>query len=169
MVRERLAVYRNKKVFVTGHTGFKGSWLVAMLKELGCEIYGYALEPPAGPNHYELVGNGVNSCTGDIRDLSKLTDELSRSGAEILFHLAAQSLVRASYQDPLYTCEVNVMGSLHVLEAVRRCSHVKAVVMVTTDKVYANRETHYAYKETDRLGGHDLYSRSKACFELLND
>lgn len=169
MVRDQLKIFKNKKVFVTGHTGFKGSWLVLTLQELGCEVYGYALAPETTPNHYELNQIQIDSTLADIRDLNKLTESLHNSKAEIVFHLAAQSLVRPSYSDPSYTYDVNVMGSLQVLQAVRSCQHVNALVMITTDKVYENREINYAYKETDRLGGYDIYSSSKACCEILID
>lgn len=169
MVADHLEFWKNKKVFVTGHTGFKGSWLMSLLHQLNCEVFGYALEPASDPNHFSLLKNRGQSVYADIRDLDKLKQAVKESRAEIVFHLAAQSLVRTSYRDPHYTYEVNVMGSLNLLEAVRMSPSVRAVVMVTTDKVYANREEHYAYREDDKLGGHDMYSSSKACCEILID
>ncbi len=169
MVKGHLEYLKNRKVFVTGHTGFKGSWLIAMLRQLNCEVYGYALECTSDPNHFSLLKSNGHYVYADIRDPNKLKQAVSESGAEIVFHLAAQSLVRPSYRDPRYTYEVNVMGSLNLLEAVRASPSVRAVVMVTTDKVYANREEHYAYREDDKLGGHDMYSSSKACCEILID
>ncbi|NOT36016.1 MAG: CDP-glucose 4,6-dehydratase [Saprospiraceae bacterium] len=167
MVKEQLKIYKNKKVFVTGHTGFKGSWLVLALQELGCEVHGYALNSDSIPNHYGLHTLNIHSTISDIRNSESLQKALQESQAEIVFHLAAQSLVRPSYSDPVYTYDVNVMGSLHLLNAVRSCEHVRAVLMITTDKVYDNREMDYAYNETDRLGGYDMYSSSKACCEIL--
>ncbi len=166
---EELSIYRNKKVFVTGHTGFKGSWLIASLKFLGCEVFGFAQEPEEFPNHYSLLNCNVQECFGDIRDYSLLQKSIHESQAEIVFHLAAQSLVRRSFQQPLHTYEVNVMGSLNLLKAASSCSTVRSIVMVTTDKVYANKEAKYAYSESDLLGGYDMYSSSKACCELMID
>ena len=167
MVSDKLNIYKNKKVFVTGHTGFKGSWLVLTLQQLGCEVYGYSLLPDSEPSHFELLKLNLHSTYADIRDYAVLKNSLKESQAEIVFHLAAQSLVRPSYSNPVYTYDVNVMGSLNILEASRSCEHVKAIVMITTDKVYENLEINYAYKESDRLGGYDMYSSSKACCELM--
>ncbi|MEP7195886.1 MAG: CDP-glucose 4,6-dehydratase [Saprospiraceae bacterium] len=167
MVINEFEIYRNKKVFVTGHTGFKGSWLVLTLQQLGCEVYGYSLRPDSVPNHFELLKLKIHSTFADIRDYAILKNSIKESQAEIVFHLAAQALVRPSYSNPVYTYDVNVMGSINVLEASRTCDHVKAIVMITTDKVYENLEINYAYKESDRLGGYDMYSSSKACCELL--
>lgn len=169
MVDRRLEIYKNKKVFITGHTGFKGSWLTLTLQKLGCEVHGYSLLPDSAPNHYDLIKPKIDSQIGDIRDFNTLKNSLEKSKAEIVFHLAAQSLVRTSYIDPVYTYEVNVLGSLHVLQAATTCPQVKAIVMVTTDKVYHNIEQDYSYKENDRLGGYDIYSSSKACCELMID
>lgn len=159
----------NRRVFVTGHTGFKGAWLVQWLKRLGAEVTGYALAPDTAPSLFEAarVGQGMCSVLADVRDLGSLSDALADSGAEIVFHLAAQSLVRESYARPVDTYATNVMGTVNVLEAVRTNGGVRAVVVVTSDKCYENREWLWAYREDERLGGHDPYSNSKACAELV--
>lgn len=161
--------WKNKRVLVTGHTGFKGSWLCIYLLELGAEVYGYALEPSNKNDNYVLCGlsDKIVGIRGDIRDLAHLESVFMEHQPEIVFHMAAQPLVRESYESPKYTYECNVMGSLNVLEAVRKTTSVKTVVMITTDKCYENRETAYAYKETDPFGGYDPYSSSKACAEIL--
>lgn len=161
--------WKDKRVFVTGHTGFKGSWLSLWLCELGARVKGFALEPPTTPSLFVVseVAHGLQSVTGDINDFSQLQRELHEQRPEIVFHLAAQPLVRASYEDPLGTFQANVMGTANLLEAVRTCGSVRAVVVITTDKCYENREWAWPYRETDVLGGHDPYSSSKACAELV--
>lgn len=158
-----------KRVFVTGHTGFKGSWLCLMLTSLGAHVVGYALAPPTTPSLFDLarVGELVDSRIGDVRDAELLARALFEAQPEIVFHLAAQPLVRDSYKIPIETYATNVMGTVHLLEAVRRCSTVRAVVNVTTDKCYENREWDWGYRENDNLGGFDPYSNSKACSELV--
>jgi CDP-glucose 4,6-dehydratase len=162
-----LSTYKGKKVFVTGHTGFKGSWLVNLLHQLGAEIGGYALSPNTSPNHFDLQKLPVVSNIGDIADAEFLQRSIHQFEPEIVFHLAAQPLVRESYVNPINTYQTNVMGTLNLLEAIRKCPSVKAVVLITTDKVYENKEWVFPYRETDELGGYDMYSSSKACSEIL--
>lgn len=161
--------WQDKRVFITGHTGFKGSWLCLWLQAHGAKVTGYALKPPTQPNHFDLAdaGRGIVNLTGDVRDYAKLYAAMSEQRPEIVLHLAAQSVVKASYEDPRENYDVNVMGTVNVLEAVRRVGGVKSVVNVTTDKVYENREWLWGYREPDTLGGHDPYSNSKACSELV--
>lgn len=161
--------WRGKKVFLTGHTGFKGSWLALWLSELGAEVTGYALSPPTDPSLYDLAGveRRVRSIIADVRDREALQGALRRSGAEVVLHLAAQPLVRESYAQPVETYAVNVMGTAHLLEAVRTTPSVRSVVNVTTDKCYENREWVWGYREDEALGGYDPYSSSKACSELV--
>lgn len=163
------AFWNHKKVLVTGHTGFKGSWLSLWLQSLGAEVVGLALEPPSQPNLFEIgaVGAGMDSVIGDIRDRDTVAALMQRSGTEIVFHLAAQSLVRYSYSEPLETFSTNVMGTAKVLDAARHTESVRTVVAVTTDKCYENLESEVGYREEDRLGGHDPYAASKACAELV--
>lgn len=163
------AFWQGKKVFVTGHTGFKGSWLCLWLSLLGAEVTGYALQPPTQPNMYELckVSERVTSIIGDIRSSEFLGQSLCQAQAEIVIHLAAQPLVIPSYENPVETYEINVMGTVNVLEAVRCCPTVKAVINVTTDKCYDNKEWLWGYRENEPLGGYDPYSSSKACSELV--
>ena len=160
--------WKNKKVFLTGHTGFKGSWLSIWLHSLGANVIGYALAPPTKPSLYESaeVRRIVHSVYEDIRDYKTLQAALRESGAEIVIHMAAQSLVRESYLHPVETYEVNLMGTVHVLEAVRSCRGVRAIINVTTDKSYENQEWVWGYRENDKLGGNDAYSSSKSCSEL---
>ena len=162
-----LEIYKHKKVFVTGHTGFKGSWLVTLLHTLKAEVAGYALPPATNPSHYSLLQTSCISTFADIADKLKLEDSINAFQPDIIFHLAAQPLVRSSYKNPGETYQTNVMGTLNVLEAARACKSVKALVMITTDKVYNNKEWEKPYTEKDELGGYDMYSSSKACCEIL--
>lgn len=161
--------YKGKRVLVTGHTGFKGSWLCEILKMWGAEVTGYALSAPTDPSLFEIAGveEGMRSVIGDIRDLEAMERVFQETQPEIVFHLAAQPIVRDSYKDPVYTYETNVMGTVHLMECVRRTPSVRSVVNVTTDKVYENHEWEYGYRETDRLDGYDPYSNSKSCSELV--
>ncbi len=160
-------IYRNKRVFVTGHSGFKGSWLTLWLREIGAEVAGYSLRPEE-LSHFNLLNLKVKNYFADIRDEESLIKAMSEFRPDIIFHLAAQPLVRDSYDDPVYTYETNVIGSLKVYRAALK-SGVPSLVSITTDKVYENREQSICYKEDDRLGGHDPYSSSKACVEILTD
>ena len=166
---ELLDFYRNKKVFITGNTGFKGSWLSALLLRAGAEICGYALAPATEPSLYSLCGleNKMRSETGDIRDLEKLRRIFYDFNPDIVIHMAAQPLVIDSYKDPAYTFDVNVMGTVNILECVRNSTSCKAFLNVTTDKVYKNNEWHWGYREEDVLCGQDPYSNSKSCSELV--
>lgn len=160
--------WQGRRVFLTGHTGFKGAWLSLWLQEMGAEVTGYALEPGRPSLFAEAdVGRGMASVLGDIRELQPLVDAMRRARPEIVIHMAAQALVRQSYQAPVDTFATNVMGTLHLLEAVRSTGEVRAVVNVTTDKCYENREWVWGYREDEPLGGHDPYSSSKACAELV--
>ena len=161
--------WNGRKVFITGHTGFKGSWLSLWLHSLGAEVTGYALDPPTDPSLFELarVGELVTSVIADVRDLDRLQREMAAAAPEIVIHMAAQPLVRDSYKIPVETYAVNVMGTVHLLEAVRRSPSVRAVVNITTDKVYENREWIWGYREHEPFGGYDPYSNSKACSELV--
>ena len=162
--------YKGKRVLVTGHTGFKGSWLVLWLKELGAQVCGYALSPNTTPNLFEAVHveNGIKSVIGDIRNRDLLNKTFQDFKPEIVFHLAAQPLVRLSYAEPVLTYETNVIGTLNVLEAARYCGSVNAFVNITTDKCYENKEVARGYKEDDPMGGYDMYSSSKGCVEILS-
>ncbi|NUT81566.1 MULTISPECIES: CDP-glucose 4,6-dehydratase [Pseudomonas] len=161
--------WRGKRVLVTGHTGFKGSWLTLWLQSLGAQVSGFSLDPATQPNLFELarVGEGIDDRRGDLRDLGALLEVLADVQPQIVLHLAAQPLVREGYRDPLGTYSSNVMGTLNLLEAIRQIGGVRACVLVTTDKVYANQEWLWPYRENEPLGGHDPYSSSKACCELL--
>lgn len=161
--------WHDRRVFLTGHTGFKGSWLALWLDRLGAHITGYALRPPSEPSLYELAGVGahVKSVTGNINDAACLAAALKAAEPEVVFHLAAQPLVRDSYAQPAATFATNVMGTVNLLEAVRNAPSVRSVVVVTTDKCYENREWVWGYRETDPLGGHDPYSASKAAAEIV--
>lgn len=165
----RADFWSGKRVFLTGHTGFKGSWASLWLQSMGAIVTGYSLEPPTSPNLFELakVGEGMRSIHGDIRDLNSLSKELLSAEPELVFHMAAQPLVRQSYKNPLETYETNVMGTANLLEAIRSCSSVKSVVVITTDKCYENKEWVWGYREGEPLGGYDPYSSSKACAEIL--
>lgn len=164
------AFWRGKRVFVTGHTGFKGSWLCQWLLLLGAEVRGYALEPPTDPSLFEALGLGTNldHRLGDIRNAEALAASMREFKPEIVFHLAAQALVRLSYKEPRLTYETNVMGTLNLYEAVRTCESARAVVSITTDKCYENKEWVWGYRENDPMGGYDPYSSSKGCAELLS-
>jgi CDP-glucose 4,6-dehydratase len=161
--------YAGKRVLVTGHTGFKGGWLTAWLKLMGAKVTGYSLKPEGSPNLFESAGiaDGISSFIGDVRDGSGLARVIKDTQPEVLFHLAAQPLVRRSYRDPVETFSTNVMGTLHVLEAGRAAECLRAAVVVTSDKCYANNESIWGYRECDALGGADPYSASKACAELV--
>jgi CDP-glucose 4,6-dehydratase len=161
--------WKGKKVFVTGHTGFKGSWLCLWLYSLGAEVTGYAFAPPTKPSLYELAGVDqlVHCVQGDVRDNAALIQSVHNARPEILFHMAAQSLVRESYKDPVATYSTNVMGTVNFFEALRGCPEARSVVNVTTDKCYANREWFWGYRENEPMGGYDPYSNSKACSELI--
>ncbi len=158
-----------KKVLITGHTGFKGSWLCKILYNAGAEVTGYALEPPTNPSLYKIIrlDNKINSIIGDIRDLNKLSTVFNQIQPEIVIHLAAQPIVRDSYKEPVYTYETNVMGTVNVCECVRLNPCVKSFLNVTTDKVYRNNEWEWGYRENDVLDGYDPYSNSKSCSELV--
>lgn len=164
-----LSFYRGKRVFITGHTGFKGSWLTAILKNHGAIVTGYSLDPPTKPSLYELarIGDGITSVKGDIRDYASLKKAFDEAKPEIVFHLAAQPIVRESYKNPAYTYETNVMGTVNILECVRNSDCVKSFLNVTTDKVYHNNEWGWGYRENDPLDGFDPYSNSKSCSELV--
>lgn len=161
--------WANKRVLLTGHTGFKGSWLSLWLQRWGADIVGYALEPPTQPSLFELahVEQGMESVIGDVRDQAGLQAVCARFRPEIVFHLAAQPLVRDSYRLPVETYATNVMGTVHLLESVRQTGGVRVVVNITSDKCYENREWIWGYRETEPLGGHDPYSNSKGCAELV--
>lgn len=164
-----LDFYKGKRVFVTGHTGFKGSWLCRILINAGAEVTGYSLLPPTTPNLFSLAGleNHMHSVIGDIRDSEKLFQTLNQSQPDIVFHLAAQPIVRDSYKKPAYTYETNVMGTVNILECIRKSDCVKSFLNVTTDKVYHNNEWIWGYRENEPLGGFDPYSNSKSCSELV--
>lgn len=160
-------VYQGKRVLLTGHTGFKGSWLALWLQELGAEVTGIALPPPSQPNHWDLLELSLSDYRCDVRDFDAIQKCFHETQPEIVFHLAAQPLVRRSYRNPLETWSTNVMGTANVLEACRQTPSVRAIVVVTTDKCYENREWPWGYRECDQLGGHDPYSASKAGAELV--
>jgi CDP-glucose 4,6-dehydratase len=164
------AFWQGKRVLLTGHTGFKGSWLSLWLQSMGAQVTGFALAPPTNPSLFEIaeVAQGMTSITGDIRDLDKLQAVFAEHQPEIVIHMAAQPLVRYSYQNPVETYSTNVMGTVHLLEAVRNTPGVKAVVNITTDKCYENREWVWGYRENEPLGGFDPYSNSKGCAELVS-
>ena len=159
-------IYKDKTVLVTGHTGFKGSWLCLWLTQMGAHVIGYSLEAPTNPNHIELLDLDMVSIIGDIRDLKKLNQTFEQYKPDIVFHLAAQPLVRLSYENPIETYETNVIGTLKVLEACR-INNVKAIINITSDKAYENKEWVWGYRENDPLGGYDPYSSSKGCADIL--
>ena len=164
-----LVFFKGKKVFLTGHTGFKGSWLSRILILSGAEVTGYALEAPVEAKLFDTLhlGKNMHSVIGDIRDREKLIRTMQEAQPEIVFHLAAQPIVRESYKDPVGTYETNVMGTVNILEAVRQTKSVKSFLNVTTDKVYKNNEWEWGYREIDELDGYDPYSNSKSCSELV--
>ncbi|MCR5543155.1 MAG: CDP-glucose 4,6-dehydratase [Eubacterium sp.] len=164
-----LDFYKGKKVLITGHTGFKGSWLTAILVEAGAEVTGYSLEPPTDPSLFAEAGleKNINHIIGDVRDRDKIMKVFQEIRPEIVFHLAAQPLVRESYKNPVLTYETNVMGTVNICEAVRLTDSVKSFLNVTTDKVYKNEELNKGFKEDDPLDGYDPYSNSKSCSELV--
>ena len=168
-MKELTDFYRDKRVLVTGHTGFKGAWLCRILALAGARVTGYSLEPPTDPSLFEIAGleDRMDSVIGDIRNLKGLRDVFERVRPEVVFHLAAQPIVRDSYKDPVYTYETNVMGTVNVMECVRLTDSVRSFLNVTTDKVYENREWEYGYRECDPLDGYDPYSNSKSCSELV--
>lgn len=161
--------WKDKRVFITGHTGFKGSWLSLWLQSLGAEVTGFALNPPTNPSMFDVadVSRGMRSVIGDIRDFNSLKKAITDAQPEIVIHMAAQPLVRRSYSNPIETYETNVMGSVHVLESIRSVGSVKAVVNVTSDKCYENNEWVWGYRESEPVGGYDPYSNSKGCAELV--
>ncbi len=169
IVMVNLDFYRGKKILITGHTGFKGSWLCRILANSGAVITGYSLEAPTNPNLFTLaeINNNITSVIGDIRDFSHLNKVFEESKPEIVFHLAAQPIVRESYKNPIYTYETNVMGTVNICECIRRSGTVHSFVNITTDKVYKNNEWEWGYREKDPLDGFDPYSNSKSCSELV--
>lgn len=164
-----LNFYKGKKVFITGHTGFKGSWLCQMLILAGADVTGYSLNPPTDPNLFDIAGIGgrIDSVIGDVRDLGSLKKAFDKAQPEIVLHLAAQPIVRDSYKDPHYTYETNVMGTVNILECIRTSDCVRSFLNVTTDKVYKNNEWEWGYRENEPLDGFDPYSNSKSCSELV--
>lgn len=164
-----LEFFRGKKVLLTGHTGFKGSWMSRILLNAGADLTGYSLEPPTTPNLFDIaeLSNNMNSVIGDIRDLDKLLKLFSETTPDIVIHMAAQPIVRDSYKNPVYTYETNVMGTVNILECMRKTDSVKSFLNVTTDKVYYNNEWEWGYRENDPLDGYDPYSNSKSCSELV--
>ena len=161
--------YKGKKVLITGHTGFKGAWMCRVLQLAGAEVTGFALEAPTNPSLFELchIADNMNSIIGDVRDLEALKKVFADVQPEIVIHMAAQPLVRESYQNPVYTYEANVMGTVNIMECVRLNPCVKSFVNVTTDKVYLNKEWEWGYRENEELNGYDPYSNSKSCSELV--
>ena len=164
-----LSFYKEKKVFVTGHTGFKGTWLCKILANAGAEVTGYSLNSPTSPSLFEIakIKNDIHSVIGDVRDKEILKKAFDEAQPEIVLHLAAQPIVRDSYKDPVYTYETNVMGTVNILECVRNSTSVKSFLNVTTDKVYLNKEWVWGYRENEELDGFDPYSNSKSCSELV--
>lgn len=164
-----LNFYKNKKVFITGHTGFKGSWLCKILANAGALVTGYSLNPPTTPSLFDIaeIGNDISSVIGDIRDYESLKKAFDKAQPEIVFHLAAQPIVRDSYKAPAYTYETNVMGTVNILECIRQSDFVRSFLNVTTDKVYENKEWQWGYRENEPLDGFDPYSNSKSCSELI--
>ncbi len=164
-----LSFYANKKILITGHTGFKGSWMCQLLHMTGADVTGYALQAPTDPSLFALCGvaDNIHSVTGDVRDLAHMQEVFASCQPEIVIHMAAQPLVRESYQNPVYTYETNVMGTVNVLECVRSTPGIRSFLNVTTDKVYKNKEWEWGYRENEELNGYDPYSNSKSCSELV--
>lgn len=164
-----LDFYKDKRVFLTGHTGFKGSWMCKMFTNAGAIVTGYSLEAPTDPSLFKIadIESDIKSVIGDIRDMVALKKAFDETQPEIVFHLAAQPIVRNSYENPAYTYETNVMGTVNILECVRQSSCVKSFLNVTTDKVYLNKEWNWGYRENEELDGYDPYSNSKSCSELV--
>jgi CDP-glucose 4,6-dehydratase len=160
-------VYKGTKVFITGHTGFKGSWLALWLKRLGAEVCGYALAPPSNPSHFDLLSLEMTSIISDVRDAEALARAMADFQPDIVFHMAAQPLVRLGYREPAETFETNIMGTVNLFEACRKTTSVKAIVNITSDKCYENKEWIWGYRENDPMGGYDPYSASKGCAELV--
>ncbi|RAW09979.1 CDP-glucose 4,6-dehydratase [Paenibacillus taichungensis] len=166
---EHCSFWKDKNVLVTGHTGFKGAWLSSILLNAGANVTGYSLEASEKLNIYNAIGisKDINSSIGDIRDMQRLQKTLNESKPDIVFHLAAQPIVRDSYTDPVSTFDINIMGTVNLLECIRKSKSVRSFVNITTDKVYENQESMWGYRENDRLCGHDPYSNSKSCSELV--
>lgn len=166
-----LSFYRGKRVLVTGHTGFKGAWMCEVLLNAGASVTGYALEAPTNPSLFQMLSlsTRINSVIGDVRDLNHLKKVFEDVRPEIVIHMAAQPIVRESYRSPVYTYEVNVMGTVNVLECIRTTDSVRSFINVTTDKVYKNKEWEWGYRENEELNGYDPYSNSKSCSELVTD
>lgn len=164
-----LTFFKEKSVFITGHTGFKGSWLCKILANAGAKVTGFALNPPTNPSLFEIanISSDINSVLGDICNYHDLNKAFDEAQPEIVIHLAAQPIVRYSYKDPAYTYETNVMGTVNILECVRNSTCVKSFLNVTTDKVYLNKEWEWGYRENEELNGYDPYSNSKSCSELV--
>ena len=160
-------IYKTKKALITGHTGFKGSWLALWLTQMGADVLGYSLDPNTTPNHFSMLDMPMESVIGDIRDGKNLSDVFKRFQPEIVFHLAAQPLVRQSYNEPVETFQTNVMGTINLFEACRQTPSVRAIINITSDKCYENREWVWGYRENDPMGGYDPYSASKGCSELV--
>ncbi|MDR2357358.1 MAG: CDP-glucose 4,6-dehydratase [Oscillospiraceae bacterium] len=165
----RRLFWRGRRVFVTGHTGFKGAWLSKILETAGAAVTGYALEPPTKPNLFDILQPDIRSIIGDIRDYDSLSSAMREAAPEVVFHMAAQPLVLESYKKPAYTYETNVMGTVNLLECVRQAGGVKSLLNVTTDKVYLNRDRAEGYREDEQLGGYDPYANSKSCCELVTE
>lgn len=165
----KFEVYKNKRVLITGHTGFKGTWMSLWLRELGADVLGYSLDPPTKPSIFESVNleKKVKHVIGDIRDENKLFSVFDEFKPEFVFHLAAQPLVRFSYREPKITYETNVMGTVNIFEAIKKTTSVRVFINVTSDKCYENKDWHYGYREIDPIGGNDPYSSSKGCVELI--
>jgi CDP-glucose 4,6-dehydratase len=163
------SIYKNKKVFITGHTGFKGSWLAFLLNEMGAEVRGFALAPATTPNHFDLLdlGSKIDHIVGDVRDSDALNKVMQDFQPEFVFHLAAQALVKESYDNPVNTFDTNIMGSVNLLDAVRNCNSIRSLVYITSDKCYENVEWVWGYRENDQLGGRDPYSASKGAAEIV--